>query len=364
MHSRIHNFGAGPAVLPLPVLEEAQRDLLALPGVGMSVLEISHRSGPFKKVLDEVTANLKQLLGAGDEWEVLFLPGGATLQFAMVPLNLLPAGGSANYIVTGSWSAKAVKEAEKLGFTAHRAWDGKAEGYVRVPAAGEVHLDPSGGYLHYTSNETIHGVEIGSAPASDGQLLVCDASSDFLSRPIDLGAHALIYAGAQKNAGPAGVTIVLVRKELLPRSPANLPSMLSYQVMAAEPSVHNTPPVFPIYVVMLVSRWLLGEIGGLDAMAERNREKAALLYAAIDASDGFYRPHARPDSRSLMNVTWRLPSEELEGRFLAAAKAQGLDGLKGHRSVGGIRASIYNALPRESVEALASFMAEFRAKEA
>ncbi len=359
---RIHNFGAGPAALPVTVLEEAQRDLVELPGVGMSVLEISHRSGHFTKILDEATGNLRRLLGLSPEHRVLFLPGGASLQFSMLPMNLAHGDRAADYVVTGTWSAKAAKEAEALG-RGHRAWDGKAEGYVRAPGPEELELDPRAAYLHFTSNETIHGVQFDEPPpAPAGVPLICDASSDFLSRPIEASRYSLIYAGAQKNAGPAGVTIVIVHESLLEHCPPNLPAMLSYAVQAQENSLYNTPPVFPIYVVMLVTRWLLGEAGGLEGVARANGEKAALVYGAIDASEGFYRPHAAPGSRSRMNVAWRLPSEELETRFLADAKTAGFDGLKGHRSVGGVRASIYNAVPKSSVEALASFMEEFRSR--
>lgn len=366
---RIHNFGAGPAALPVEVLEEAQRDLLALPGVGMSVLEISHRSGHFTKILDEATENLRRLLGLSAEQQVLFLAGGASLQFSMLPMNLVPREGAgegrtADYVVTGTWSAKAAKEAEAQG-AGRRAWDGKAEGYVRAPRQAELDLDPRAAFLHFTSNETIHGVQFAEAPdAPEGVPLICDASSDFLSRPIDASRYALIYAGAQKNAGPAGVTIVIVHQALLERSAPTLPPMLSYALQAKEKSLYNTPAVFAIYVVMLVSRWLLAQAGGLEGMARANEEKARLLYQAIDGSAGFYRPHAAADSRSRMNVPWRLPSEELEQRFLTEAKAAGFDGLKGHRSVGGIRASIYNAVPKASVAALVAFMEELRAKAA
>lgn len=355
---RVYNFNPGPATLPLTVLEEVQRDLLALPGEGTSVLEISHRGPRFAAILEEAEENLRRLLGLGDEHQVLFLPGGATLQFSMVPMGLLGEGGSADYLLTGSWGNKALQEAEKVG-AVRRAWDGAGEGYVRVPATGELDLSPHAAYLHYTSNETIEGVQFPEPPAAGEVPLVCDASSDFLSRPLDVSRHGLVYAGAQKNLGPAGVTVVLLRRDLLERLPQGLPSMLDYRLHAAKRSTLNTPPVFPIYVVMLVSRWLLAQ-GGLDETARRNEEKSRLLYRAIDDSGGFYRGHARPDSRSRMNVTWRLPDPELETRFLAQAAARGLAGLKGHRSVGGIRASIYNAMPRSGVEALAAFMDDFR----
>ncbi|HEX4956423.1 MAG TPA: 3-phosphoserine/phosphohydroxythreonine transaminase [Thermoanaerobaculia bacterium] len=359
MTQRVHNFNAGPAALPLPVLEEVQRDLLALPGVGMSILELSHRSSTFLAMMEEAEANLRRLLRVPEGWHVLFLPGGATLQFAMVPMSFLAAGESADYLVTGTWSAKAVKEVARLGKTARVAFDGKPESYVRAPVTGEVDVNPHAAYVHYTANETIHGVEYGEPPAVGSVPLICDASSNFLSRPFEVGRHALVYAGAQKNVGPAGVTIVLLREELLSKVPDGLPSMLDYRVQVDEKSNHNTPPVFAIYVVLLVTRWLLGQ-GGLAEIEARNREKAELVYRAIDGSGGFYRGHAQPESRSRMNVAFRLPDEETEKRFLAEAGKAGLAGLKGHRSVGGIRASLYNAVPKAAAEALAGFMEDFR----
>ncbi|HRC87129.1 MAG TPA: 3-phosphoserine/phosphohydroxythreonine transaminase [Thermoanaerobaculia bacterium] len=361
MSERVYNFNAGPANLPLPVLEEVQRNLLALPGVGMSILEISHRSSTFLGMMEEAEANLRTLLGIPEGYHVLFLPGGASLQFAMVPLSFLPAGSSADYVVTGSWSDKAAKEADRLAKgTARRAWSGKAGGYVRVPAAGEVEADPGAAYLHFTSNETIHGVCFGDARPATSVPLICDVSSDFLSRPIDVSRYAMLYAGAQKNLGPAGVTVVILRDDLLSRIPEHLPTMLDYRVHVADKSNYNTPPVFAIYVVLLVTRWLLGEVGGLAAMLERNQEKAQLVYDAIDRSGGYYRAHAEPASRSLMNITFRLGDEEAEKRFLATAQKQGFAGLKGHRSVGGIRASVYNAMPLDGAKALANFMDAFR----
>ena len=358
MTERLFNFGAGPAVLPEPVLAEAQRDLFALPGVGMSVLEISHRSKTFEEILGGCEADLRRLANVPSDYHVLFLQGGATLQFSMVPMNLLPAGSSADYVVTGAWGKKAVKEAQKVGGVRVLA-PTEASNFDRVPDASDLSLDPSAAYVHFTSNETIQGVEWPAPPDAGGLPLVCDASSDIFSRPIDVSRHALIYAGAQKNLGPSGVTLVLLRDDLLARSPKNLPVMLDYNAHAKEKSLYNTPPVFGIYIMRLTIRWIL-EQGGLEAMGRRNAEKAALLYGALDSSDGFYRPHARAGSRSLMNVTFRLPSEELEKRFVAEARGARLDGLKGHRSVGGIRASIYNAFPRAGVEALVAFLEEFR----
>lgn len=358
MSNRPHNFNAGPAILPRPVLEEVQRDLLALPGVGLSILEISHRSKAFEAMLAEAEANLRRLLDLADDHHVLFLGGGASTQFSMVPASFL-GDGSADYLVTGSWSAKAAKEAERLG-RARRVYDGKAEGYVRVPRADELDLAPEARYVHLTSNETIHGVQFHHLPPTGGVPLIVDASSDFLSRPFAAAGCGLVYAGAQKNVGPAGVTLVLLRPDMLERAASGLPTMLDYRTHAENHSNYNTPPVFAIYVVLLVTRWLLNEVGGLEAMALANRDKAALLYETIDASGGFYRGHAQPDSRSQMNVAFRLADPELEARFLTESAAAGFVGLKGHRSVGGVRASIYNAMPLTSVEALADFMREFQ----
>jgi phosphoserine aminotransferase len=356
---RIHNFGAGPAALPLPVLEQVQAELVDYAGTGMSVLEMSHRSKPFETIIQRAEADLRALLGLGSEHAVLFLQGGASLQFAMVPMNLRPAGASADYVLTGHWSKAAFKEAQKGG-SARVAASTEATGFDRVPAPGELDLDPGAAYLHFTSNNTIYGTQwqIDPEPAP-GVPLVCDASSDALSRPIDVSRYAMIYAGAQKNLGPAGVTLVVIRKELLERTPGGLAAMLDYRLLAENKSLYNTPPTFSIYVVGLVLRWLLAT-GGLAGAAQRNEEKSGLLYGAIDGSDGFYRGHAHAGSRSRMNVTFRLPSEELEAAFLKEAQAASFDGLKGHRSVGGLRASIYNACPLESARALASFMDDFR----
>ena len=360
METRIFNFSAGPAVLPVKALEEAQRNLVALPGVGMSIMEISHRSKPADEVFAATDANLRKLLGLPSHYKVLFLQGGASMQFSMVPMNLLRGEGkSADYILTGSWGDKAIKEAKKEGST-HVAWTGKADNYVRVPNNSELDLDPKAVFVHYTSNETIQGVEFQSEPETGDVPLVCDASSDILSRPIQVEKHGLIYAGAQKNVGPAGLTLVIIREDMIERCGENLPSTLSYRVHAENNSVYNTPPVFAIYMTMLVTKWLLEDIGGLSKMEEINRRKAGLLYDAIDSSGGFYRPHAQKECRSIMNVTWRLPSEDLEKDFVSEAKKQGMDGLKGHRSVGGIRASIYNAMPEEGVRVLRDFMLDFQ----
>ena len=356
---RIFNFSAGPAVLPLPVLEEAQRDLIALPGVGMSILEISHRSKPFDEVIQGAEADIRALANVPDDYAVLFLQGGASLQFSMVPMNLLTPGSTADYVVTGVWSQKAVKEARRVG-AVNIAATTEADNFTHVPAQGDLKLTPNASYVHVTSNNTIYGTQWRQLPDSGASPLVNDASSDIFSQPIDVAKHGLIYAGAQKNLGPSGVTLVIIRKDLLERSPASLPTMLNYKTHAENDSLFNTPPVFGIYILRLVLKWLRAN-GGLEAMAAQNARKAGLLYDEIDRT-GFYTGHARKDSRSLMNVTFRLPNEDLEKAFVKGSTAAGLDGLKGHRSVGGLRASIYNAFPEEGVKALVDFMREFERK--
>ncbi|MFN7926616.1 MAG: 3-phosphoserine/phosphohydroxythreonine transaminase [Blastocatellia bacterium] len=361
MTERIYNFSAGPAVLPLPVLEEAQRNLLALPGVGMSVLEVSHRSAAFEGIIHNAEADLRQLLNIPTNYKVLFLQGGASLQFSMVPMNLLPKDASADYILTGSWGQGALKEAKKIS-TVREAGSTAEGNFSRVTTQEELILDPNAAYVHFTSNETIFGVEFQTEPEAGDVPLVCDMSSNFISRPLDVSKYGLIYAGAQKNAGPAGVTIVIVREDLLERVPKGLPALLDYRNLAEKESMYNTPPCFPIYISGLVFKWLLSEVGGLEKIHAQNQAKAKILYDAIDASDGYYRGHSEPQCRSLMNVTFRLPSEELEKKFAKEATAAGLDGLKGHRSVGGMRASIYNAFPADGVVALVDFMKDFAEK--
>jgi phosphoserine aminotransferase len=347
-------------VLPLPVLEEAQSDLVSLPGVGSSILEISHRSPAFDRILEETLAGLRDLLAVGDDHEIVLLQGGASLQFSMVPMNLLRGrSAAADYVLTGTWGATAIKEARREGLV-HVAWDGAATKHDRLPAAGEIRLSPDPAYVHITSNETIQGVQWKQEPDVGAAPLVCDCSSDFLSRPIDVARHGLIYACAQKNAGIAGVTVVIIRKDLLERSRDDLPTMLDYRTFVKNGSRPNTPPVFAVYVLNLVCRWIRDSVGGLAAMARHNAAKAALLYDVLDASAGFYAGHARPDCRSDMNVTFRLPDDDAERRFLAGAADRGLVDLKGHRSVGGIRASIYNAMPVAGVEALRDYMLEFQ----
>jgi phosphoserine aminotransferase len=357
---RIHNFAAGPAVLPVSVLEQIQRDLLSLPGVGMSILEISHRSKTFEDILAQTEADIRSLAGIPANYRVLFLQGGASLQFSMVPMNLLTPGATADYVDTGSWGEKAIKEAKKVG-AVNVAATTKADNYSRIPSQAELKLTPGAAYVHITSNNTIEGTEYKTLPDTGEVPLVNDTSSDMFSRPIDVARHGLIYAGAQKNMGPAGVTIVILRDDLLARSQKSLPTMLNYAVHAEQSSLYNTPPVFSVYAVGLVMKWLIG-LGGLPAVARQNERKAAKLYAEIDRS-GFYRGTAQKDSRSLMNVTFRLANEALEKAFIQESTAAGLDGLKGHRAVGGMRASIYNAFPEEGVDALIDFMKDFERRQ-
>lgn len=363
MTDRLYNFSAGPAVLPLSVLQQIQREMLALPGVGASILEISHRSKPFLAIIEAAKANLRKLLSIGDDYDVLFLQGGGRLMFSMVPMNLGGEGQSADYIVTGSWGKYAFKEAQHLG-RARMAWDGKNGNYTALPRTSDVQLDPDAAFVHFTSNETIEGVQFPVEPQVGRVPLVCDASSDFLCKPLEVGKYGLIYACAQKNSGPAGVTIVVIRKDLLERSSEKLPGYLNLRLHAENGSLWNTAPTFPIYVVKLVTEWLLNECGGLAKMYELNQQKAKLLYDVLDEHPDFYRGHARTECRSLMNVTFRLPSDELTEKFASAAQAKGLTDLMGHRSVGGIRASIYNAMPLAGVEALRQFMLAFAGSKA
>jgi phosphoserine aminotransferase len=354
------NFSPGPGVLPLPVLEEIREDLPTLPGVGASALEVSHRGAWFEGVIAEAEANLRALLRIPEAHRVLFCQGGASMQFAMAPMNLAREGG-ADHVVTGSWGDRAAAESARVG-RARVAWTGEADRFVRTPAAAELlgALDPAADYVYLTSNETIQGVEYAATPVlPDEVVLVADASSDFLSRPLDVARYGVLFAGAQKNAGPAGVTIAIVRDDVLERIPDGLPTMLDYRTYAEHGSLYNTPPVFAIYVVMLVTRWLRDEIGGLDAMAAVNDAKARLLYDTIDGHPDVFDGHAEPGARSRMNVTFRLASPDDEATFLAGAAEEGMVELRGHRSVGGIRASIYNAMPVDGVECLADFMRRF-----
>jgi phosphoserine aminotransferase len=357
--TRIHNFNAGPAALPLPALEQAREELLDFQGSGMSIIEHSHRGKDYDGVHTEALGLLRELLSVPDSHEVLLLQGGASQQFAMVPMNLLNAGKSADYVVTGGWAQKALQEAQVVG-NARAAWkETDAAGrYTRVPASKDLDLDPRAAYVHITSNNTLFGTQWFDFPDTGGVPLVADMSSDFMWRPLDTGRFALIYAGAQKNIGPSGLVVVIARKDVIEGSRQDIPKIFRYKTHAAERSLYNTPPTFSVYLVRNVLRWVKGQ-GGLVALEKANRAKGDALYGAIDSLPDFYRAPVEKTSRSLMNVVFRLPTEALEERFIAEAKKGGMVGLKGHRSVGGVRASIYNAVSLESVRALASFMTSF-----
>jgi phosphoserine aminotransferase len=354
--SRPYNFSAGPAMLPESVLRQAMDEMLDWHGSGMCVAEMSHRGKEFVSIAEQAEADLRELLAIPDHYKVLFLQGGASMQFAMVPLNLLSRGNGADYINTGSWSKKAIAEAKRLGAIRVAATT-EATRFTRVPDQGELELAADAAYVHYTPNETIEGVEFSYIPDVGDRPLIADMSSTILSRPIDVSRYGIIYAGAQKNVGPAGLTIVIVREDLLGSAGEQTPKMLDYRTHADSDSMYNTPPTYAWYLAGLVFQWLKG-LGGLAAMAAINERKAAALYAAIDASD-FYANPVEPSCRSWMNVPFTLADPALDGRFLAEAQTEGLLTLKGHRSVGGMRASIYNAMPEEGVEALIGFMREF-----
>ena len=356
MTDRILNFSSGPAVLPLPVLERVQRDLVALPGVGMSVMEISHRSSTFEAIIGKAEADIRMLASIPDNYRLLFLQGGASLQFSMLPMNLLSTGTTADYVMTGTWADKAAKEARRVG-TVHETGSTAADNFSRIPTDDECELTPGAAYVHMTSNNTIEGTQWHRLPASGEAPLVSDASSDIFSRPIDVSKYGVLYGGAQKNLGPSGVTVVIIREDLLARSSSSLHTMLNYAVQAENGSLYNTPPAFGVYVLGLVVEWLI-ELGGLPAIAEINERKAGKLYAELDGT-GFWRPTAEKASRSRMNVTFRLASEDLEKAFVKESTAAGFDGLKGHRSVGGMRASIYNAFPESGIDRLVEFMRDF-----
>ena len=356
---RVFNFSAGPAVLPEAVLEQIRDEIMSLPGVGSSVMEISHRSAAFKEIISSARQRIIDLHQVPDDYEVIFVQGGATLQNTMVPANLLTdSDQTADIIITGSWGKKTCQDIPFYG-TANVAWDGGATNYDRLPAHEELKLTPNAAYLHYTSNETIHGVQFAQPPQVDDVPLVVDQSSDFLSRPLNIRDFGLIYACAQKNCGIAGLTAIIIRQDLLPRSQDRLPRYLDYAQHVAGGSMLNTPSTFAVYVTDLVCKWLQEEIGGLDKMNALNTEKAALLYDVVDQSQGFYQGHARQADRSLMNVVFRLGSPELDAQFVAEAADNGMTALNGHRSVGGIRASIYNAMPLQGVRSLAEFMQDF-----
>ncbi len=358
-YGRIHNFGAGPAVLPLSVVEEVRDALPNLNGSGLGLLEISHRSKTFQAVVDSAVARVRRVLNVPADYSVLFLQGGASLQFYMTALNLLRPGEAADYLVTGTWAQKALKEAKRVG-DAKAIWDDAPNNFKRVPQDADYTVRDEAVYLHYTTNNTIYGTEFHHLPQSGGKPRVLDASSDIAGVPLDVSQHDLVYAGAQKNLGPSGLTLVILSPWALERGAAGLPAMLDYKVHAKEGSLYNTPNAFGIYVLERVFAWMEAN-GSLEGAIARNRAKADTLYAELDRS-GFWRPHASVESRSVMNVTWRLPSEALEEAFVKEAKAAGFDGLKGHRSVGGIRASLYNALELESVQSLAAFMRDFEGR--
>ncbi|MEX2288265.1 MAG: 3-phosphoserine/phosphohydroxythreonine transaminase [Planctomycetaceae bacterium] len=358
MVERIFNFAPGPAVLPVPVLEEARENLLSLGSTGIGIMEHSHRGKAFLAVYEEAVSLCRELAGISDDYHVLFLQGGASTQFFMVPMNLLRPDATADYLVTGSWSEKAVAEAKRFG-TVHVAATSKDRNYCYIPRACRYSDSPA--YVHFTSNNTIFGTEFSAEPKIPaGSTLVCDASSDIFSRPIDVARYGVIYAGAQKNLGPSGVTLVIIRKDLVERGPTDIPTMLQYRTHADNESMYNTPPTFGIYVMSLVFRWIKRQ-GGLQAMAVRNQQKARKLYEFLDAS-ALFKPTADADSRSLMNVTFVTGDEALDAKFIQIAASQGLDGLKGHRSVGGMRASLYNAFPPEGVDALVRCMQQFEAE--
>ena len=353
------NFSGGPGILPAEVLAQAQQAIGEVPEVGLSILGISHRSDWFAQVVAEAEANIRTLLRLPDSHAVLFLQGGATLQWTMIAMLLLRGSSkSADYLRTGYWSAKAISEAALEG-PVRVVWDGQAQGYHQLPRAAELACSPDAAYLHYVSNETVEGTQFHQLPGHDSVPRVCDMSSDFLSRPVDMERYDILYAHAQKNLGPAGVTVVIIRKSLLDHVPAGIPALLDYRTHLKAGSIYNTPPVFAIYVVLLVTRWLLREIGGLEQMAAINQRKADALYAVLDEYPELYRGWAAREDRSLMNVAFKLSTPELEREFLRQSETEGFSGLAGHRSLGGIRASIYNAMPLASVEALCGFMRGF-----
>jgi phosphoserine aminotransferase len=360
--SRVHNFSAGPAVLPVSVLQQIQDEMLALPGVGSSVLEISHRSKDFESILDDCNTRMRSLAGIPDTHEILYLQGGGALQNVMIPMNFITdPSQTADYIVSGSWGKKSADEVHRFG-KLNVAWNGKATGFSRVPSQDELNLTPDAAYVHLTSNETIQGVQFPQLPDTAGVPIVADKSSDIFSAPIKMADYDLIYACAQKNLGVAGVTIVIVAKELLERCDNRLPTYLNYSKHAEAGSRLNTPTSFGIYVTGLVCKWLQEEMGGLESVEKFNRDKSQLIYDTIDKSDGFYSGHAATADRSIMNVVFKMADDETDARFLSEAKSAGMTTLKGHRSIGGIRASVYNAMPREGVESLVAFMQDFAQK--
>lgn len=359
-NQRAFNFNAGPSALPLEVLQAAQEQLVNFNGTGMSIMELSHRSKDFEQVHNEAIERLRKIYAVPDNYDIIFLQGGASLQFSMIPMNFLQQDGQADYILTGVWSEKALEEAKLFGAPVVTA-STKDNHYKHIPALDELNLNDAAAYVHITTNNTIYGTQWREFPITAAPL-IADMSSDILSTPIDISKFGLIYAGAQKNLGPSGVTVVIIRKDLLEKANTNIPTMLKYTTFTKNNSLYNTPPTFGIYMLGEVLKWVEQQ-GGLEKVAEHNQAKAKLIYDAIDNSNGFYVGHAEKDSRSLMNITFRLADEELEKQFLAEAKAAGFVGLNGHRSVGGCRASTYNAVPYETCKALADFMVAFQAKQ-
>lgn len=359
---RVHNFNAGPAVLPEEVLREAQADLFNYKGMGLSVMEMSHRSKEYQAIIDEANAAIKRIYGIGDDYEVLFLQGGASTQFLMVPMNFAPDGKIANYIHTGVWSKKAIGEAKKIGKPVHLAASSEDKSFSFIPKTHQLSDNPA--YLHITTNNTIYGTEWHHDPEVEaGVPLIADMSSNFMSKPIDIQKYSMIYAGAQKNVGPSGAVVVIIKKDFLATAQSGLPSMLDYQIHAKNGSMYNTPPCWTIYMIGLVMKWV-EEMGGLEKIAINNQVKAKYIYDAIDESNGFYKGTVVPEDRSLMNITFRMATEELEALFISEAKKAGMIGLKGHRDVGGCRASTYNSLPLPAAHALAEFMKDFMVKHA
>lgn len=359
--TRVHNFNAGPAALPLAALERAQRELLDFEGTGMSIIEHSHRGKAYEQVHNEAISLLRELLGISDDYDVLFLQGGASHQFAMIPFNFLGTGRRGDYVITGGWSEKAYEEAQRIGDVRVAATTIKDKRYVRVPRQDELALDPGAAYVHITTNNTLFGTQWHYVPETSGVPLFADMSSDFLWKPIDVNRYAFIYAGAQKNIGPSGIAVIVARKDLVASGRKEIPKILQYRTFAENNSLYNTPPTFAIYLVRNVLA-VAKEQGGLAAVEEKNRRKGGLLYETLDAMSDFYRAPVEKDSRSYMNVVFRLPTEELEKRFVSEAAKQGMVGLAGHRITGGIRVSLYNAIELASVECLVAFMRDFAAR--
>ncbi len=358
--ARVYNFNPGPAALPLPVLQKCQSELVEYPNTGMSVMEMSHRSKEFEQILADTQSLFKKLMGLSDAYKILFLGGGASMQFTMIPMNFIPAGGSADYVVTGEWAKRALKEANLVA-KGRAAASSEDKNFSYLPDPGTFDLDPKAAFVHITSNNTIFGTQWQTYPSVNGKPLLVDMSSDILCRQVDFSQFAMIYAGAQKNLGPAGVTVVFLRDDLADTANKNLPTMLAYETHRKNNSLYNTPPVFPIYIIKLMLEWISAE-GGVAGIEKINRQKSELLYKTMDDSAGYYRGTVRSDCRSWMNVPLRMASEELEAEFLTAAKKEGLIGLKGHRSVGGIRVSMYNAVTLEAIRVLTDFMKEFQKK--